>query len=612
MNDTANGPSIRGLSFRLKLALVMIVMIASIAGTLLYFTQQSIDRQYQAFLDTQFEQQNLLFKQTREQRLSFAQDTIYAATTNIRLIAAITVGEWEQFLNDVKFELRNVIRSYEQKCLRAAEGYVPFFRFIKANGEVLDTGADNYGAVPGLEEKELQAAIAILALGGRENIVESGYLDFPSHVGSVLYEILVAPIIDKYDTGDYLGVLVFGIPVDEQTNQAADIRGGLYLRQQLFVSGLSEKARDQLESHLHESTVTGYAPEKRIDLEGTPYSLDFRKIPLPSRFPTVYQVTLLPLNDLFQLRAGVRRVVGTFSALGMALAIGLSVVVSGQLTKRISALVAVVKDVQRGDYTTRAKVEGSDEITVLTHNVNEMTAGLALKEKYRSVLDKVTDKDVAEAILQGKLELGGENLTATVMFCDIRGFTSLTADMPPGQVIEMLNEHMTALTGVIYRHKGVVDKFIGDAIMVLFGAPKSYGNDALNACRAATEILEERARLNQTSKYFIRIGIGLATGEVVAGKMGSHDRLNYTVLGKNVNLAARLCSSAGPMEILVCPETRRQVGDEFILVHKGELTLKGFPEPVTAYLLHRSPEYPHLSQGLLASASATISPSISP
>lgn len=606
MNNTTHGPSTRGLSFRFKLALVMVLMIAGIAGTVLYFTQQSINQQYQSFLDSQFEQQNLLFKQTREQRLSFAQDTIYAATTNIRLIAAITVGEWEQFLSDMKFELRNVIRSYEQKSQRAAEGYVPFFRFIKANGEVLEDHLNNYGGIPGLEEKELDAAIAILALGSQENVVESGYLDFPSPDGPALYEILVAPIIDKYDTGDYLGVLVFGIPVDVQTSQSTNIRGGLYLRNRLFASGLSEEARRILELRLNELMDVGRAMEKTIELEAAPFSLDFRKLPLPPRFPQVYQLTLLPLDDLLQLRAGVRQVVGTFLIVGIVIAIGLSVVVSGQLTKRISALVKVVKDVQRGNYVTRAKVEGSDEITVLTHNVNEMTAGLALKEKYRSVLDKVTDKDVAEAILQGKLELGGENLVATVMFCDIRGFTSLTANMPPGEVIEMLNEHMTALTGVIYKHKGVVDKFIGDAIMVLFGAPKSYGNDALNGCRAAMEIIEVREKLNQTSKFFIRLGIGLATGEVVAGKMGSQDRLNYTVLGKNVNLAARLCSSAGPMEIVVCPETKQHVGNEFILANKGELSLKGFQEPVSAYLLHRSPQHPPLSGTPFSTAHTTI------
>ena len=118
------------------------------------------------------------------------------------------------------------------------------------------------------------------------------------------------------------------------------------------------------------------------------------------------------------------------------------------------------------------------------------------------------------------------------MFCDIRGFTALTQNMNPTEVIAMLNEHMTVLTRVVTEHHGVVDKFIGDSIMALFGAPKSYGDDALNAVRCAQQMMAERAKLNATSVYKIQMGIGLASGRVLAGNMGSADRSNYTVLGE--------------------------------------------------------------------------------
>src|SRR6059036_2535482 len=103
-----------------------------------------------------------------------------------------------------------------------------------------------------------------------------------------------------------------------------------------------------------------------------------------------------------------------------------------------------------------------------------------------------------------------------MLFCDIRGFTRLTENMPPAEVIHLLNEHMTAMTRVVYEHAGVVDKFVGDLIMAGFGAPKSSSEDALNAARCACRMIEVRRRLNETAPPKIEIGIGIATGQVIA------------------------------------------------------------------------------------------------
>jgi len=192
---------------------------------------------------------------------------------------------------------------------------------------------------------------------------------------------------------------------------------------------------------------------------------------------------------------------------------------------------------------------------------------------------------VAEQLMSGKLSLGGEIREVTVMFCDIRGFTPLSQNKDPAEVIHMLNEHMTALEKVISEHKGVVDKYIGDAIMAIFGAPKSYGTDAYNASRCALRMIQERQKLNETSQYKIQIGIGLATGPVLAGNMGSDDRLNYTVIGENVNLASRLCTQAGRMEVVIGQATREKLGDAAEVIDLPELRLKGFTDAVRAFKL---------------------------
>jgi class 3 adenylate cyclase len=219
---------------------------------------------------------------------------------------------------------------------------------------------------------------------------------------------------------------------------------------------------------------------------------------------------------------------------------------------------------------------------------------LAQREHYRELLEKVSDEAVAQAMITGTLdlELGGEDKEATILFCDIRGFTRLTEEMPPAEVITLLNQHMTVMTEITREHHGVVDKFIGDAIMCVFGCLKSYGNDAEHAARCAQRMLEERERLNQSSPYPLHVGIGLATGEVVAGCMGSTDRLNYTVLGARVNLAARLAAQAGAGEIIIDDTTLAALGDEFLADSLGEVPLRGFSTPQSAYRLGTSTPEP--------------------
>jgi class 3 adenylate cyclase len=157
--------------------------------------------------------------------------------------------------------------------------------------------------------------------------------------------------------------------------------------------------------------------------------------------------------------------------------------------------------------------------------------------------------------------------------------------MPPEEVIALLNEHMETLTRVVHEHQGVVDKFVGDLIMALFGAPKSYGHDADRAARCALRMIQEREKLNQRSRHFVQIGIGISTGTVVAGCMGASNRVGYTVLGERVNLAARLCAQAGPGEILLDCTTRELLPATASVKQLPLRKLKGFSEPIPVWEL---------------------------
>jgi class 3 adenylate cyclase len=277
--------------------------------------------------------------------------------------------------------------------------------------------------------------------------------------------------------------------------------------------------------------------------------------------------------------------IAAFVSVAFVVALVLIFFVSHGLAVPIRDLVRGTQAIRAGKFDVKVPVRSHDEVGELAASFNEMAVGLAQREQLRNALNLVADREVAEQLISGRIELGGEVRPVSVMFCDIRGFTALTQNMNPADVVLLLNEHMTALTKIVYEHGGVVDKFMGDAIMAVFGAPKSRGDDALNAARAALKMIEAREQLNENATPRIHVGIGIASGPVLAGNMGSENRLNYTVTGERVNLASRLCSQAGRSEVVIDQTTREQLGERIEAEPLPELRLKGFNDAVLAYRL---------------------------
>jgi len=157
--------------------------------------------------------------------------------------------------------------------------------------------------------------------------------------------------------------------------------------------------------------------------------------------------------------------------------------------------------------------------------------------------------------------------------------------MSPPDVIRMLNEHFSPLTRLVYEHHGVVDKFVGDLIMAIFGAPRSHGDDAFDAAQCALAMIRARREMNERSSPPIEIGIGVASGLAVAGCVGAAERQNYTVLGARINLASRLCGKAGRMEVVIDAATQAKLRNRLATRPLGTLELKGFAAPVEAFAL---------------------------
>lgn len=222
------------------------------------------------------------------------------------------------------------------------------------------------------------------------------------------------------------------------------------------------------------------------------------------------------------------------------------------------------------------------------HLLKKFEGEILMREKMHRLLSP----QLVEEVVSGRLDIqkGGELRRATVMFADIRGFTGISEQVQPQGLVSLLNEYFEAMVDVIFKYEGTLDKFVGDEIMAIWGAPISRDDDSERAVRAAIEMQHVLAHFNNEQAHKgaqpLHIGIGLNTGEVVAGYMGSSKSMSYTVMGDTVNTASRFCSTAGPGDVLVGENTFREVG---YLIDSEKLPptkLKGKLEHVDIYRVH--------------------------
>ncbi len=217
--------------------------------------------------------------------------------------------------------------------------------------------------------------------------------------------------------------------------------------------------------------------------------------------------------------------------------------------------------------------------------IKKMEEEIVVREK----LHRLLSPQLVDEVVSGRLELkkGGELRDATVMFADIRDFTSFSEDTPPQTVVAVLNEYFELMVDIIFKHEGTLDKFIGDEIMAIWGAPISRDDDTERALKAAIEMQQTLRTFNATrqseGKPVLEMGIGLNTGEVVAGYMGSTKSMNYTVMGDNVNTASRICSEAGPGDIIIGRNTLESVADLVNAIPLPATSLKGKRQSVELF-----------------------------
>ena len=211
------------------------------------------------------------------------------------------------------------------------------------------------------------------------------------------------------------------------------------------------------------------------------------------------------------------------------------------------------------------------------------------KKKIKEIFSRYVNPSVVEELLESPPELGGVDKNITVFFSDIRDFTTLSERLPPQKIITHLNTYFTAMTDIIFKYNGTLDKYVGDEIMCFWGAPKPQENHAELACKAALEQIKKLKELNKKwdKKMRMNIGIGINTGIMTVGNVGSEGRMNYTIIGDNVNLGARLegVNKTFGTNIIVSETTYQLVKDKFIFKELDTIRVKGKEKPVKIYEL---------------------------
>ncbi len=404
------------------------------------------------------------------------------------------------------------------------------------------------------------------------------------YVEGSLYQLVAVPVLGP----DAIGFLLLGEAIDDafaqRLRQATGADVSFLTVDRVFASSWPANTRHRV---LPASAARAAILDRDKDLAASLFAMgddnflaltvaidaELRR-PLFALIQGSYDKALEPLHSLQ------RRIVAMgVAALLSALLIGIGL--AGGITSPLQKLVVGMREVVRGNLRYRSQLDRHDEIGFLSRSFNDMVSGLEDRERIRDTFGRFVSNDVAEAVLTGRVPLQGERRDASILFQDIRGFTSLSETMDPAALLALLNQFFTEVVAAVEAEGGVVKQFLGDGVMALFGAPQAVPDHAARAVRAALGIVERlqgvNASLVRRGLSPLEIGVGIHTGTVIAGLIGPDNRVEYGVVGDAVNVAARVeaLTKELPAVILVSSEVASQLGPGFVLGRTATLPVKG-------------------------------------
>ena len=337
-------------------------------------------------------------------------------------------------------------------------------------------------------------------------------------------------------------------------------------------------AVDQLATALTEEPPL---PSPRISL----------RLRLLSALPAINIITGVVVAAVFPGRGGVRDLaigIGAALAVSASVSLWLTNLLTDSVVAPVTRLREAAERVGEGELDIRIPVSSGDETGELARSFNEMVRGLKRRERLREAFGAYVDPELADRVEKESVDLSGEEVEATIMFTDVRGFTSFAEQAPAQEVVSRLNDLFDCIVPLVLEHGGHANKFVGDGLMAVFGAPDRREDHAERAVRAALDIA---AAVEERYGDELRVGIGVNSGTVIAGTIGGGGRLDFTVIGDPVNTAARVESETRETgdTVLITEEVRARLPADLErkFTERGSTHVKGKQQPLQLYAPHK-------------------------
>ncbi|HVZ65153.1 MAG TPA: adenylate/guanylate cyclase domain-containing protein [Lacunisphaera sp.] len=526
-----------------------------------------------------------IFRQNLAERINFLAGSAKVMSNDFQIRKLIMQDPLD------KETLRSTLDSYADRLRFNATSKPPVITLFSADKEMLavsvrnrDLGKENIGP--------FQNLITHAADGDMEQA--SGY----SYLANELHVLVVVPLYAPYP--NVAGWFGLAFPIDKAFADAIKSTTRLEVT---FASNPDEEDHRILSTTLppamaaqilnFDHTTAGPARgSAMVHLDREPFVTLFENLDLQGEAAVTIVLQRSLRAELAPARE-LERLVLWISLAALAAATLAALWIARGVSQPLQLLADHTKHVASGDYSKRLTLRRVDELGQLAGAFNSMSAGLAERDRVRDLLGKVVSPEIATQLLQSDLKLGGEEREVTILFCDLRNFTGLSEKMAPAEILNLLNRYLDRMSAIIEQHGGVIDKFIGDAIMALFGAPVALPDAASHAIAAAREMARALNELNRElaaeGRPPLAFGIGINTAQVVAGNMGSKTRLNYTVIGDGVNLASRLeeltKEPSYDTPIIVSESTLRAMSDPPPSRQLGAVTVRGKAEAVRIFAL---------------------------
>jgi len=436
------------------------------------------------------------------------------------------------------------------------------------------------------------------AAQARRDVVWTEPYEF--YAGGGLGITCAAPLLD--DAGGVRGVFTVDFSLDRLAGTLEDLE--VSPRGRVFVTtgqgtvligrrGSGASRAEVIDAELAAATARRTPLERNVTFEFDHHGERYlgRAVPLTVGDLKWLVEVVVPERDYTEQIDAQARLAVLLGALALGVALVGGIALARWIARPLRELAQLARRIRQGHLDVTAVPRSRDEIGVLTRAMNDMARALRDRDFIRETLGRYVSPELAQEVLRDReaVQMGGEVREVAMLMSDLRGFSELSERLGPAAMIGLLNRYLARMTPVILQHRGVIDEFIGDAIFVLFGAPFSRPDDPERAVRCAWAMQEALAAFNLDSRSQglpeLSMGIGLHVGPVVAGNIGSADRVKYGVVGPAVNLTARIQSLTAGGEILLSDALLARVSSIVSVTPGRQERVKGLAEPITVYRL---------------------------